>query len=162
MTNIERATRRDEPSVMPDGEDPATDAPAGDAGFYAATAPTHWNAVGIDMLLKRLGRGAPVQQAVLRRAALNGGYISRQEVYEIGEYEPERQLKGFTRPVNRIVEEMRTAGIISTDAEDVLVPVYDAGDYGFGWVDGYRVPSTVAALISIYQGQTVQPQKDDS
>jgi hypothetical protein len=106
-----------------------------------------WTAEAIDTLLHRLNYEAPVQEATIRFACQNSGYVSRDDVYKIGEYEPSRQLKGFTRPVNRIVQELRDVGAVSDGVVDVLVPVYDEGTHGFGWVDGFRVPAEVVQLL---------------
>jgi len=108
---------------------------------------TGWTAEALDALLRRLAYEAPVQEATIRLAGKNGGFISRDDVYRIGEYDPSRQLKGFTRPVNRLVQELRDSGAISDVAADVLVPVYDEGTHGFGWVDGFRVPAEIVTLL---------------
>ncbi len=109
---------------------------------------TGWTAEALDMLLRRLAYEAPVQEATIRFAAKNGGFIGRDEVYRIGEYDASRQLKGFTRPVNRLVQDLRDSGAIPEEAVDVLVPVYDEGTHGFGWVDGFRVPSEIVSLLA--------------
>lgn len=106
-----------------------------------------WTRESLAVLLRQLAVQAPVQEASIRFAVQNDGFIARDDVYRLGEYDPDRQLKGFTRPVNRIVQKLRDAGEIPEDAADVLVPVYDQGDYGFGWVDGFQVPSEITALL---------------
>lgn len=106
-----------------------------------------WTAHAVETLLRRLSHEGPVQEATIRLASQNEGYVSRDEVYLIGDYEPSRQLKGFTRPVNRLVQQLKDAGVIPEEAIDVLVPVYDQGTHGFGWVDGFRVPSEIVQLI---------------
>lgn len=115
----------------------------------SATEPrdTGWTAEAMETLLRRLNYEAPVQEATIRFAAQNGGFVSRDDVYRIGEYEPSRQLKGFTRPVNRIVQELRDSGEVGEEALDVLVPVYDEGKHGFGWVDGFRVPAGIIGTL---------------
>jgi hypothetical protein len=43
---------------------------------------------------------------------------------------------------------MQTApSLIPDEAVDVLVPVYDEGTHGFGWVDRFRVPAEVVHLL---------------
>lgn len=110
--------------------------------------PTGWTREALDVLLRRLSVQAPVQEATIRFAADQGGFIGRDDVYRLGEYEPTRQLKGFTRPVNRLVQELRDSGDIPEGAADVLAPVYDRGTHGFGWADGFRVPNEIVALLN--------------
>ncbi|TCC28157.1 PIN-like domain-containing protein [Kribbella speibonae] len=109
---------------------------------------TGWTAPAVEMMMHRLVGIAPVQEATIRVAAQNDGYIDRDEVYRLGDYEPERQLKGFTRPVNRVVQALRDSGDLPEDACDALSPVYDEMSRGFGWVDGFRVPDEVAQFLS--------------
>lgn len=129
VEDVERTTRLEEPEVPDD-------------------TPTGWTREALDLLLRRLAVQAPVQEATIRFAAEQGGFIGRDDVYRLGEYEPTRQLKGFTRPVNRIVQELRDSGDIPEGAADVMAPVYDQGTHGFGWADGFRVLNEVVALLS--------------
>jgi hypothetical protein len=78
------------------------------------------------------------------------GYVSREDVYRLGEHESGRTLKGFTRPVNRLVQDLREAGELPDEAADALSPVYDKMSYGFGWVDGFR---TSEEIVNLFQGQ---------
>ena len=107
-----------------------------------------WTTAVLDALLAKLATTAPVQEATIRMAAQQGGYIGREDVYLLGEYEPERQLKGFTRPVNRLVQELRDAGDLPEDAVDLLSPVYDKMVHGLGWVDGFRVPAEIVRILA--------------
>lgn len=127
LQDVERATRTERPAETDQG--------------------SGWTRESLAMLLRQLAAQAPVQEACIRFAARSDGFIARDDVYRLGEYDPDRQLRGFTRPVNRIVQNLRDAGEIPEDAADALVPVYDQGDYGLGWVDGFRVPSEITALL---------------
>jgi hypothetical protein len=109
---------------------------------------TGWTKRLLNQLLETLSSVGPVQEAAIRVAGRQGGYISRAELYALGEYEPERQLKGFTRPVNRLVQQLRDSAELSADATDVLLPVYDKMSYGSGWVDGFRVPAEIVELLT--------------
>ena len=111
-------------------------------------AETGWTKSAASSLLSRLRRSAPVQAAAIEQAVQQGGYVSREEVYDLGDYEPGRQLKGFTRPVNRLAQQLRDEGQISSDAADPLLPVYDQMSHGFGWVDGFRVPDELIEVFS--------------
>ncbi|TCO59223.1 hypothetical protein EV192_10464 [Actinocrispum wychmicini] len=107
-----------------------------------------WNAGAISELLTRLDREAPVQAAAIRQAAKQGGYISRDDVYELGEYDPERrQLKGFTRPIKRIVQELRDRGVIPEEALDVLGTRYDHEK--FGWASGFTLTEELVPLLLV-------------
>jgi hypothetical protein len=105
-----------------------------------------WTSESIDALLLRLEREAPVQADVIRAAAERDGFISREDVYGIGEYGPERSLRGFTRPVNRIAQDLRDRGRVPQEACDVLVTEYDP-NAPFGWAIGFRVPDDLLPLI---------------
>lgn len=109
-----------------------------------------WTRDALDVILSRLGRVSPDQAAVVVHALEAGGYVSREAVYSICKYGPDRQLKGFTRPVNRHVQRLRDEGRISEDALDLLQPVYDNMRYGLGWVDGFRVP---AEIVELYRAE---------
>ncbi|CAN5293600.1 hypothetical protein BH20ACT5_BH20ACT5_07540 [soil metagenome] len=64
---------------------------------------------------------------VLERLRDKRGTLTRltERVYRIGNYDRQRMLRGWTRPVNRIVTDMRAAGDIPAAAEDLLEPIYD-------------------------------------
>jgi len=129
VEDVERTTRADRGS---------TDSSDGGTG---------WTSQALDELLRGLSNAAPVQEATIRLAAQQEGYVSRDDVYRLGEYEPDRQLKGFTRPVNRLVQQMRDRGIVPDEATDLLLPVYEKMVHGFGWVDGFRVPAEIFQLL---------------
>jgi len=94
--------------------------------------------------LTRLEReGGWVQARAIRTALANGGMVSRDEIYAIGSYDPERMLRGWTRPANRIVAGMRKEGVIPSTAVDLLEPVYDHGVQA----DGFRVRPELASLL---------------
>ncbi len=105
-----------------------------------------WTRAALDELLDRLDVEGPVQAAAIRRAAQHGGMVDRDEVYDLGDYEDTRTLRGFTRPAKRIAQEMRDRGVIPPDAVDILDAVYDPGS---NWTVavGFRTPAQVAALL---------------
>ena len=129
VQDVERATRTET-------------APTSEAGNE-----TGWTAHELNSLLRRLVTIAPVQEATIRLAGQQGGYVSREDVYRLGEYEPDRQLKGFTRPVNRLVQDLRNTGELPDEAADALSPVYEKMSYGFGRVDGFRIPEEIVCLL---------------
>ena len=53
--------------------------------------------------------------------------LSRALVYELGEYEDGRTLRGFIRPVNRITRQLQREGLVGADVAPALEPVYEQG-----------------------------------
>jgi hypothetical protein len=105
-----------------------------------------WNKEAMHELLCRLDQEAPVQASAIRQAATQSGYISRDDVFALGDYEPNRQLKGFTRPVKRIAQELREQGLVPEDAVDVLRTEYDHSN--FGWASGFVIPQELVQLLT--------------
>lgn len=101
-----------------------------------------WTAATLDEALTELDRdGSWVQAGAIRRALQNGGTVTRDEVYEIGRYEQTRMLRGFTRPVVRIVNRMRARGVIPASAVDLLTTEYEGVQ-----AVGFSVPSELVKL----------------
>ena len=90
----------------------------------------------------------PVQAKVIHAAANNGGECDRETVYELGDYDEARSLKGFTRPVNRIMKEMQANGDLPIDTADPMKPIYDHENPSFQRAQGFAMPSELAALFS--------------
>lgn len=89
-----------------------------------------------------------VQANVINEAIKAGtGYMSREAVYELGGYPAERSLKGFTRPVNRIVQNLIEADKLPEDAEDLLSPVYDPAVKGYQRALGFQVPLEIVKIM---------------
>jgi hypothetical protein len=104
-----------------------------------------WTASAVAAVLDRLSVEAPVQASVLRRAGELGGFISRADVYRIAEYDADRSLRGFTRPVRRIVQAFQDRGLIPDGAEDLLSTSYD--DETVGLAAGFTVPDSVVPFV---------------
>jgi hypothetical protein len=103
-----------------------------------------WSSATLGQALQRLEYdGADVQAATIRKALESGGAISRAEVYRIGNYEAGRTLKGFTRPVSRIVNRMRAVGDVPAAAAELLESGYNYGVRA----DEFRVPAELAELL---------------
>ncbi|MFE3786413.1 PIN-like domain-containing protein [Streptomyces goshikiensis] len=112
--------------------------PASDEGYVGT-----WNYAALASLMTLLRAEASVQADVIEYALENGGYVSRNQVYEIGGYDPGRMLKGFTRPVTRLSLQVAAAYDLARFEPYLLKPDYDEMKAGFGWVDGFRVPASV-------------------
>lgn len=103
-----------------------------------------WTAGALEDAFARLERdGAHVQAMVIQEALKNSGYITRKRVYKIGRYSEDRTLRGFTRPVNRIVTEMKTEGAIPDSAADLLTSSFQNGVLA----DGFSVDARLGALL---------------
>ncbi len=126
-----------------------------------------WYLSSLVEVLRKLRTQAQVQEATIKRAVENGGYVSREEIYEIGGYEPGRMLKGFTRPVTRISLEVAADFGLSRFHPDLLTPVYAEMKAGFGWVDGFRVDAGIhdpleKAWILLDMSDREEPSGDSS
>lgn len=134
-------------SVRPETVEDVERTSRSDALSEAVDDSTGWTQNALTLLMLQLAVEAPVQEATIRLACQQGGFVGRDDVYRLGDYEPERKLRGFTRPVNRLAQQLRESGTIPDHAADALVPVYDLQEHGFGWVDGFRVPAELVALM---------------
>ncbi len=104
-----------------------------------------WSVSAVRKLLDRLAVEGPVQAAAIHLAAEKGGFVTREAVYELGEYDKSRTLRGFSRPANRIAQEFRDEGEISSSAVDVLEAVYDPTSAVVA--SGFRIPQILIPLI---------------
>jgi hypothetical protein len=112
----------------------------------ASRSTAGWNQEAMNELLRRLDEEAWVQCAAIRYAAGMDGFVDRLAVYELGDYDEERTLRGFTRPVRRIVQDLRDRGSISSDAVDVLEAVYDP-QISSVQACGFRLPTGLIPLV---------------
>ena len=103
-----------------------------------------WTASALTEALRRLDRdGAAVQAEAVRVALRNSGYVTRGQVFKLGRYDKSRSLRGFTRPVNRVVAALKDEGLVAADAADLLISSYQDGVKA----DGFRVDSRLAVLL---------------
>jgi hypothetical protein len=117
--------------------------------------PSGWNKEAyMDVLTKLLSRHH-VQVAVIFEAIKTGtGYVSRERVYELGNYPETRSLKGFTRPVNRLTAEAVEAGLLPEDADDLLTPDYDPNVTSFQRAKGFIVPMEVVKMANEWRQES--------
>lgn len=95
---------------------------------HADARKTEWTRFGLNELLDRLDKEQRIQADVIRTAAQQpNGRLPRALVYELGEYEDGRTLRGFTRPVNRITRQLQREGVVAADVAPALEPVYERG-----------------------------------
>lgn len=104
-----------------------------------------WTASTLEDAFARLERdGSHVQALVIQEALRNNGYITRKRVYKIGHYPEDRTLRGFTRPINRIVAELKAEGAIPDSAADLLTSSFQNGVVA----DGFSVDARLGALLA--------------
>lgn len=94
-----------------------------------------------------LGKYFAQAQAINEAIKTGSGFVSRDRVYELADYPADRSLKGFTRPVNRIVDELKDAGILPREAASLLSSRYDEDIVGYQRTNGFRVPAEVVRLV---------------
>lgn len=117
-----------------------------------------WNEAAVEALLEQLHEEGAVQAAIIEYAARDGGFIPREKVYEIANYDEGRQLKGFTRPVNRITGSLRDEGRIDEAAVDPLVAVYDAFSESPSVAVGFELnPHVLPLIVAVVGGQRTSP-----
>jgi len=105
--------------------------------------------------MERLSQEAVVQAEAVRLAAKKGGFVSREDVYQLGGYEEGRTLRGFTRPARRIAHDLREQGVLQEGSAEILEAVYE-GDVQAA---GFRIP---ADLIPLIRDLSTEPSPADS
>ena len=106
-----------------------------------------WTREAVADFLERLEREGPVQAGAIRVAAVEGGFVSRERVYELGGYPEERSLRGFTRPINRITQQLRSEGVLPENAIDIFWAEYNEDSPNVGWAAGFGIPDDVLPLF---------------
>ncbi|WP_147261941.1 hypothetical protein [Blastococcus sp. TF02A-26] len=101
-----------------------------------------------EMVSRLDARGNHVQIATLAYAAHHGGHAPRSVVYRLGQYPATRSLKGFTRPVNSIMDELVHSGLAPSVLENPMQPVYDVSKASFQQAQGFRMPADAAEAFA--------------
>lgn len=145
MINFEQFTRLASP------DDQSFDSKYSQIIRDTETSPEPWPREAYHSLVAELERsGGDRQLKVILSAAARGGYISREEIGEVLEWNGEnRYLTRFRMPADRVKKQLVSDGAISETVEDPLVAVYD----GPGESVGYTVP----AEFSDYYENPEQP-----
>lgn len=102
-----------------------------------------WTPEAVSALLAALDIEAPVQAAVIRAAAANGGAVDRQQVYQLGDYSEKRMLRGFTRPVRRVSRRLQEVGDLDLWVQEMLRPRYDYGVQA----NAFEIPGEVVEIL---------------
>jgi hypothetical protein len=113
-------------------------------GVVASSSRDQWTVEGVAELLRRLEQERPLQATVIRAAAAKrNGRITRRQVYRLGGFDPNRSLRGFTRPSIRITRQLQDEGIVSPRVDLPLLPVYGTG----GQATHFVVPPELVRLL---------------
>lgn len=107
-------------------------------------SPASWSAEAVHELLKRLDAEGREQADVIRHAANEGGRITREKIYEIGGYDQDRMLRGFTRPAARVTRDLQREGLLDDGVEPILTPMYEGGVTAVR----FEVPPDVVEILS--------------
>lgn len=108
-----------------------------------------WTPENASHLMRSLLDHYPAQHRAIVVAHAHGGWITREEVYQQAGYGPERSLRGFTRPVERLTRLLMDRGFLPYYAEPALVPRYNFAETGHNRAVGFRLSD---GFISAYRG----------
>ena len=109
-----------------------------------ANTPVPWTEQGLTELLERLDAEGVVHAKVIRVAASSGGTISRKRLFEVANFPEDRMLRGFTKPVRRITNDLQAEGIVANGVADVLTPDYAGGVLA----EHFRVPDEITRILT--------------
>lgn len=113
-----------------------------------------WTADALDALLTRLDGEAPVQAKAIRLAARSAGRVTREQVYELGEFADDRMLRGFTRPPARLTAVLQAEGVVPDHVLPILVAGYPVGVKASYFSVPPEIPALYAAL-SVSEASTL-------
>lgn len=121
-----RRLRRDAGAVLGD-----------DDGTWRSADPQGWTTEAVLELRKFLtARGDGARLRCFNYAIDQGGWLSREKLYELSRYEPDRRLNGWTRPFDTAYNLMVDEGTLSPDAPWAIEAIYLDNS---GQASGYRV-----------------------
>lgn len=103
-----------------------------------------WTPQAVEALLGMLQEEGWPQADVIRTAAEGGGYITRDEIFAICEYDEDRMLRGFTRPVRRLTRLLVDQGFFAAEPRDMLTPDYSEGPVA----SGFEIPPEVVEILA--------------
>lgn len=118
-----------------------------DDSSWAEAVSTGWTLDLVLVLREMLRRrGNDVQLEAFNQAIRNGGEISREEIFRIGNYEPKRQLKNWTKPLRTITSELVERGSLPEDAKFPMEADYTEGS-GYRQAHLFRVAPEIVKLV---------------
>jgi hypothetical protein len=83
-------------------------------------APRSWTVDAARILLRRLDEEGWAAQVEVLRAAARTGSITRRQIFKVTGFPPERTLRGFLRPIERITADLINAGLLPQTVEPAL------------------------------------------
>jgi hypothetical protein len=83
-------------------------------------APRSWTVDAAQILLGRLDEEGWAAQVEVLRAAARTGSITRRQIFKVTGFPPERTLRGFLRPIERITADLINAGLLPQSVEPAL------------------------------------------
>lgn len=104
-----------------------------------------WTLEYVRAVLGELDAQGQTQADVIREAIELGGRISRARVYEIDGRDEGQMLRGFTRPVKRVISELEAADVLPAGLSPLLDAVYEAGVKS----SHFSVPGEVVRLFDV-------------
>ncbi|MFJ6071696.1 PIN-like domain-containing protein [Streptomyces sp. NPDC093065] len=108
-----------------------------------------WTAAALEALFNGLAyEGYGNRVDVIRFAADMDGPVEATSVYEICDYDDDRSLRGFTKPITRISRKLMEQGVVPDTAVPVLKAEYENGP---GRATGFKVHPL---LVPVIQGLT--------
>lgn len=110
---------------------------------------SEWSAEPARLFMSRLATTKPklaelVTMAVIRAGAGTFGSISREEVYEVMDYDEDRSLRGFTKPIRTLLLQMVDLGEVAGEVEWPLYAWYETGKRA----TEFRVPADFVAALA--------------
>jgi hypothetical protein len=147
-------------SVLEVEVDEASSADAGRVAEIEDEPPAEpWTLAALSALLERLDQEAPVQAAALRLATPDqGGRVSREKVYKLGEYADDRMLRGFTRPFRRLTAILQAEGRVPEGVSPIFVARYPDGVKASYFSVPGEVPQLLEELSPTETGPHGNPQ----
>lgn len=101
----------------------------------------------VEVMTALLSKYYAQAQVISEAIATGTGFVSRDRVYQLAGYPEDRSLKGFTRPVNRLVNALIERGVLPDTVDDLLTPVYDPTVNSYQRTSGFTVPLEVVRMM---------------
>lgn len=109
---------------------------------------TGWTHAHLDTLREKLSaRGKNTQLAAFDAAIKNGGFISRNDVFTIGEYAQDRKLNNWTAPFRNIATELVDEHGLPEGASLPMWADYIQGS-GYRQTRGFLVAPEIVRLVN--------------
>ncbi|GAA3621556.1 hypothetical protein GCM10022223_43060 [Kineosporia mesophila] len=112
------------------------------------TAQEVWPEAAVTALIEQLDDEGYPQADVIRQAAANGGSVSREEIFEICNFDSDRMLRGFTRPCSRITSYLKNSGVLPREVQPCLRPEFDKE----GIAKAFLIPPEMVDVLAGEEG----------